>query len=326
MITFKQLEALYWIDRLGGFAAAARHLHTTQSAISKRVQELEAALDIEVFDRRQRVARLSERGEALLHLARRLLEERDAGLERIAQPEVLSRRLRLGVTELTAMTWLPRLVQAIRERYPRLELEPDVDMSVPLRDKLLAGEVDLIVVPDAFEDPRLERTPLAQVESAWMCKPGLAPARRVLGMRELSAYPLMMQGGLSGTGVLYERWLRSLGAPPPRAMSSSSLVALLGLTVAGLGVSYLPRQCLRGMIADHLLTVLRTDPPLPPVTYVAMRRADSRSRLLDEVTEMARALCDFDRPFQGEGAVPAAVRGARRGGGGSAKRARPARR
>ena len=41
MFTYKQLEALYWIAELGGFAAAARKLNTTQSAISKRVQELE---------------------------------------------------------------------------------------------------------------------------------------------------------------------------------------------------------------------------------------------------------------------------------------------
>ena len=44
MITFKQLEAIYWIANLGSFAAAADKLCTSQSAVSKRVQELETAL------------------------------------------------------------------------------------------------------------------------------------------------------------------------------------------------------------------------------------------------------------------------------------------
>eukprot|EP01034_Spumella_vulgaris_P009574 gene9574-12141_t len=44
-MTFKQLEALYWIARLGGFAQAANQLHTSQSAVSKRVHELEALFD-----------------------------------------------------------------------------------------------------------------------------------------------------------------------------------------------------------------------------------------------------------------------------------------
>ena len=34
MMTFKQLEAIFWVAKLGGFSAAAVHLHTTQSAIS----------------------------------------------------------------------------------------------------------------------------------------------------------------------------------------------------------------------------------------------------------------------------------------------------
>ena len=38
MMTFKQLEAIYWVTQLGGFSQAADKLHTTQSAISKRVQ------------------------------------------------------------------------------------------------------------------------------------------------------------------------------------------------------------------------------------------------------------------------------------------------
>ena len=38
-MTFKQLEALYWIAKLGGFAQAANQLHTSQSAVSKRVHE-----------------------------------------------------------------------------------------------------------------------------------------------------------------------------------------------------------------------------------------------------------------------------------------------
>ncbi len=71
MMTFKQLEALYWIGQLGGFAPAARKLHTTQSAISKRVHELEQVFDTALFDRSQRSARLTEKGEEMFMLARK---------------------------------------------------------------------------------------------------------------------------------------------------------------------------------------------------------------------------------------------------------------
>lgn len=173
MMTFKQLEALYWIGQFGGFAPAARKLHTTQSAISKRVHELEQIFDTALFDRSQRSARLTEKGEEMFMLARKLLRERDAAVEQFGKPGVIERRLRIGVTELTAMTWLPRLVGLVRAHYPKVTLEPDVDGSLPLRDKLLADALDVIIVPDAFGDSRLPAKPVGQVESAWMCRPGL---------------------------------------------------------------------------------------------------------------------------------------------------------
>src|SRR6478752_3008396 len=124
-MTFKQLEALYWIARLGGFAQAASHLHTSQSAISKRVRELEQLFDTELFDRSLRTARLTEKGEEMFVLASKLLEQRDAAVEQFGKPGVLERRIRLGVTELSAMTWLPRLIGVIQQHYPKVILEPD---------------------------------------------------------------------------------------------------------------------------------------------------------------------------------------------------------
>src|SRR5215217_3997179 len=106
MMTFKQLEALFWIGELGSFALAAKQLHTSQSAVSKRVHELELLFDTELFDRTQRTARLTEKGEEMFVLAARLLEQRDAAVEQFSKPGVVERRLRIGVTELTAMTWL----------------------------------------------------------------------------------------------------------------------------------------------------------------------------------------------------------------------------
>jgi DNA-binding transcriptional LysR family regulator len=300
VITFKQLEALYWIVQLGGFSQAARKLHTTQSAISKRVQELEAAFDTTLFDRSHRSARLSDKGEEMLALARQLLDQRDAAVERFSQPAVMARRVRIGVTELTAMTWLPRLVQLVRQEYPRVIIEPDVDLSINLRDKMLSDRADLVIVPDAFSEAKLARQRLASVESCWMCKPGLLPARRRMTLQALAAHTILTQGGQSGTGIIYDRWLKSQAVTPANAISCNSLVALIGLTVSGLGVSYLPRRCMEGMIERRLLEVVRTVPALPEVPYVAMYRAEQRSSLVSSIVGLAQDACDFSRMFQAE--------------------------
>ena len=50
-MTLRQLEAFYWIARLGSFHAAARHLHVAQPSVSARVRELERHLGVPLFER-----------------------------------------------------------------------------------------------------------------------------------------------------------------------------------------------------------------------------------------------------------------------------------
>ncbi|SAI69640.1 LysR family transcriptional regulator [Bordetella ansorpii] len=297
-MTFKQLEAFFWVVQLGGFAHAANKLATTQSAVSKRVQELEDVVATQLFDRSQRSARLTEKGEEMFLIAKRFLRQRDEALEQFERPEVVERRLRIGMTELPAMTWLPRLVNAVQNRYPKAHFEPDVDDSFRLREKLLSERLDLIVVPDLFEDTRLLKTRIGTVQNAWMCKPGLLDGNAKLRVHDIAEQRLLTQANLSATGILYDEWFKAAGLAPVERITSNNLVAIIGMTVSGLGVSHLPKRCLRPMIRAGLLQVLHVTPNVPDVSYVAVQRADRTSTLVTDVVRMARECCAFDRPFQ----------------------------
>ena len=298
-MTLKQLEALYWIASLGTFERAAVQLNTSQSAISKRIQELEQACGRAVFDRSQRAVRLTEHGEQvmalgheMLGLQRRILDLRDGGA-------VPARRLRLGVTELTALTWLPRLVTELRAIYPSITIEPEVELSRHLLERLHEGSIDLIVIPDIVVDPEFTSVALAEVENAWMARPGLVAHEGALSMEDLARYPVLTQGNRSGSGVFFSRWLRSQGARFERLLTTNSLMAMVGLTVAGLGVSYLPRHCFEPLVQEGKLVVLDAHPALPPVPYALMYRTDSASSFFDTVVDLARTTCNFAIQFQG---------------------------
>ncbi len=79
-------DALAMIDviaRTGSFAAAARELGKVPSALTYNVRQLEEALDVLLFDRRSRQAKLTAAGEELLHEGRRLLAQIDAVANRV---------------------------------------------------------------------------------------------------------------------------------------------------------------------------------------------------------------------------------------------------
>lgn len=298
--TIKQLETIFWIANLGTFERAALKLNTTQSAVSKRIQELEMAVGADLFDRSQRGARLTEKGEYLVGLAEEMLELhgrihalRDKGPAPV-------RRIRFGVTELIAMTWLPRMVALLRENYPDVTLEPEVDMSRNLYERLLEGSIDLVIMPETFSAPEVTALLLSEVRNDWMARPGLVPgaAGRVLRLSELVDYPILSQGSRSGSGLHFNKWMRNQGVIFPRQIASDSMTALLGLTIAGLGISYMPSDCFKPLVAEGKLEVIATDPVLPPVPYAALYRNDRPSAIAASVARLAATACDFSSQFQ----------------------------
>lgn len=299
MVSFKQLEALYWIAELGSFEAAARKLHTSQSAVSKRVQELEGTFDNQLFDRSRRTASLTPKGEEMLALAKDLLDRRTVFVERFSRPEIVVRRVRLGITEMTAMTWLPRLVEMIQSHYPRLILEPVVDNSNALRDGLALDRLDVVVVPDAFGEARFVSLPLRKIDNVWACKPGALPARTRFRLAQLADMTLVSQDPASGSALIVNRWLRENKAPAPNVIIANNLLSLIAMTMSGFGVSYLPKSFAQTLVAQGRLQVLAAEQRVPSVPYAVMYRSDDESPVVDTIARFAQRCCDFSQMFQG---------------------------
>ena len=78
VLTPDALTMMDVIARTGSFAAAARELGKVPSSLTYSVRQLEEALDVLLFDRRSRQARLTAAGEELLNEGRCLLEQMDA--------------------------------------------------------------------------------------------------------------------------------------------------------------------------------------------------------------------------------------------------------
>mgnify|MGYP003332888386 FL=1 len=83
VLTPESLNVLQTIARLGSFAAAARDMGLVPSALSYRVRQMEDTLDVLLFDRSSRQARLTAAGEELLSEGTRLLQDMDSIAHRI---------------------------------------------------------------------------------------------------------------------------------------------------------------------------------------------------------------------------------------------------
>lgn len=136
-MTLDQLEAFQAVATRGGFTAASAHLHKSQPAITKLIQNLEAELGVALFDRASYRAALTDAGRMFLERASSLLESSDAlrrfgrALGGEAEPVV---RL-----VLEAVTPLPTVLAALRDveqRFPWVRYE--------LRTERLTGALEAL--------------------------------------------------------------------------------------------------------------------------------------------------------------------------------------
>jgi DNA-binding transcriptional LysR family regulator len=127
-MTLKQLEAFYLAATLGSFALAAQRAHVTQSSLSKRIAELEGWVGAELFDRSGQRAQLTEAGHRLLPVAAQMLELKEAARGALNSSPTLAGTCRFGISELGALTWLPRFVARVRT-------EHSTDVTAPCRPR-----------------------------------------------------------------------------------------------------------------------------------------------------------------------------------------------
>jgi DNA-binding transcriptional LysR family regulator len=265
----KQLEALYWVGRLGGFHAAARHLKTAQPTLSARVRELEEDLGVGLFNRSGRQAVLTPKGRELVAYAEQMLRLASDIRQRVGTRHKLSGRVRLGVTSVPAATWLPTLVRRLAHAYPSIALEFMVETSEALRQHLLDGLLDVAIVSAGLPlPPALRAQPVGQVELAWLAAPSLGLPTGTVGPRTLASSPVISDVPGSQLRAIADAWFSSAGTEPHRHHACPNLISRIRLACEGVGVALATPAAAVRELGEGALRVLPADPPLPPLDYV----------------------------------------------------------
>lgn len=112
------------VARHGGFGKAARAAGRPKATLSRRVAELEASLDLRLFERGARDLKLTEEGRSLFERTAVLLTEIDETAAAIASGGERPRgRLRISAPLLFSQTAMGRLVAGFALKYPEIRLE-----------------------------------------------------------------------------------------------------------------------------------------------------------------------------------------------------------
>lgn len=297
-MTLKQLEAFYWAAKLGTFAIAAQRLHVTQSSLSKRIAELESDLGEALFDRSSKRASLTAAGENLLSQAHQMLELELAIRSGLADSRATPRGVcRFGLSELSSTTWFPGFAGRLRVDCPDLTLEPHVGLGRPMERLVERGELDFAVIAGAPTASTLASQPIADVEFVWTSSPTRLKRGTLLKAEQFQAHPVISFSTQdSGLTAAFGTWVAAHDVRVRNVITCNSLNAIVALTATGVGISFLPKHYVTPLVKRGLLVALRSDPPLPTVSYSFIWRRDDNRRLVSMMKQLLLDELDFRVP------------------------------
>lgn len=287
--TLKQLEAFVQVVDTGTFRKAAAALNTTQPNVSARISSLEASLDVVLMHRDAGSVRLTEQGTTLIAAARRVIWSGEALLEEAKRQDLITERMRLGVTELIACTWLHDFLRAFKKSYPSVNVELQVDLSREIDRGLATGQVDLALQTAPFSSELAGTQPLGSYPYGWVATPELAAQiGKAPEVKDLFGYSILSHARHTLASRELADFADRNSLSKDLIVHSNSLASCLPMAVDGMGIAILPRQMLCEAVSQGRLVELDFD--WAPSDLDAYARFDAKRvpRFVRHAADIAR--------------------------------------
>lgn len=244
--TTKQLRYFVALEQIGHFGKAAQVCFVSQPAFSVAIRELENTLNIQLVDRTNKNVTVTSLGRDIARQARLVLRDLEELVDIAKGNQLpLSGQLKLGVIPTIAPFLLPRLLPALRKSYPDLKLYLKEDLTDRVYAGLMDGDLDIIVIALPYELRNVTEMNLFRDHFylAHHAKSTLVDTRdhRVSELPEDSILLLedghcMRDHALSACNIQ--------NADKVSHITATSLLTLVQMVDADLGVTYLPEMAI----------------------------------------------------------------------------------
>ena len=269
------LRVFLAIVQEGSFNKAAKKLGRAISVVSYAVAQLEAQLDIRLFDREgSRRPVLTSEGQALLSEARAISDDVDALLAKVRSlRQGLEAELSLSVDVMVPGDVLAALLRDFQVMFPSVPLRLHVEALGAVAALVLEGRATLAIAgPDIVNLPEIERETIGSIEMVPVAAPGhpLALADRIAPGDARKHLQL----------VLTDRSPLTAGSDfsvfSPRSWRLADLGAKHALLREGIGWGSMPRHAVKADLVSGALVELKL-PERPVMNYalVALWRKDT---------------------------------------------------
>ncbi len=242
--TLKQLRYFVALSQYQHFGRAAAACFVSQSAFSVAIRDLESLLNAGLVDRTNKNVTITAHGVEIANKARHCLREVEALVEMAGEgQEPLSGKLRLGVIPTIAPFLLPRLLPPLRKQYPQLQLYLHEDLTQRLYQKLMAGELDVLLIALPYDLAQTEQLSLFKDPFRLAVRKGskLVDPENYVPSKLAAESVLLLEDG----HCLRDHAISACKLRKPEQLSrftASSPLTLVEMVDADLGITFLPEM------------------------------------------------------------------------------------
>jgi DNA-binding transcriptional LysR family regulator len=242
-MTLDAMKTLVTIAEQGSFAAAARSLSLSQSAISLHIKTLEDDLDVVLFDRSSRPPTLTDVGAAAVARAKSVLAQVADFRTSLTDGDTLQGRLQIGAVGSTLTGLLPLVLNELRRLHPGLHVEIISGVSSQLISLVHRRRIDAAVVSDYSEaDRAIAWQPFLRERLVLIAPPD---ARGDDVHQLVRAYPFIRYTPSAAVGQVIDTAIQRIKLTPRESMRLDWLEAIEAMVANGLGVSIVPDRHVR---------------------------------------------------------------------------------
>ena len=244
-MSIRQLRTLRAIQTHGSFSSAATACHITHAAVSQQMKALESMWGVALFDRSQRRPQLTSTGKAMAAKADEILRAYDGMLATVLGDGAFQGDFVLGAVPTTLTGLVPLAVSLLRQRHAKLHVVIDPGMSHQLMQQLDRGAIDAAII----SRPNLLPQGLACLDIAAEPMQLLAPPQTKSDkpFDLLRTHPFIRFDRNAIFGQMVESWLQQHNINVKESMELEGLEAISSMVMANLGVSIVPKRCVRNM-------------------------------------------------------------------------------
>jgi len=278
--TIKQLRYFVALTETGHFGRAAESCFVSQSAFSNAIQELESLLDTQLVDRTNRSVTVTATGQQVATQARLCLRDMESLVE-IARGnrQPLTGDLHLGVIPTIAPFILPGALPKLRQKFPDLRLFLHEEQTQRIYERLMNGELDLLLLALPYDMRGVEVLPLFKDRFSLAYREGTArvdPENYRFNRLDADSVLLLEDGHCLRDHALAACKIRN--TQKVRRIGASSVLTLVEMVDADLGITFLPEMAKGSSILRNTRVRLK---PLSDKSYrtigLAWRKGSRRA-------------------------------------------------